>query len=119
MATTMSRAEAMYQPYQKHPELFGDVFLQSWLHPDLVELVQAFENNKQENNKDTATTTTTTTEDDPTTISSLLREEVPQAVYSFECFSTAFLQQFNEELEHFYEMSKQYKIPVRRPNSSK
>ena len=71
-----------------------------------MELVQAFEKEKY-------------TTEDPTKISPLLREEVPQAIYSFDCLSTEFLQQFNEELQHFYEMSKKYKIPVRRPNSSK
>jgi hypothetical protein len=38
-------------------------------------------------------------------------------VYSFNVFTTEFLQLFNEEIDHFYKVSKQQNIPVRRPNS--
>jgi hypothetical protein len=98
----MSKAERLYEPYRKHPALFGDVFLESWLHPDMLELVKAFE--KQQDNEDDETTTPTS-DDAMSKISPYLRLE-SEGVYSFPCLSNSFIQIFNEELQNFYTTSE-------------
>jgi|EP00550_Attheya_septentrionalis_P002180 hypothetical protein len=98
-------ADAFYKSHQRHPGLFGDKFEESWLHPDLKDLVKAFGGSNA------------SFAEDPTKLApDLLREEAPQ-VYSFKCLSPLFLQIFNEEIENFYEITDKYNIPVRRPNS--
>jgi hypothetical protein len=107
----MSKAERLYEPYRKHPALFGDVFLESWLHPDMSELVKAFENKQSSQQQQQQ-------QDAIAKISPYLKFE-SEGVYSFPCLSDSFIQIFNEELQNFYAMSEKYNIPVRRPNTSK
>jgi hypothetical protein len=104
MSMNAVESESMYKPYRKYPKLFGDDFEESWLHPDMLEIVEAFSKAGPDA--------------DPARISSLVHEEVDE-VYSFRCLSDDFLQKFNEELQNFNEMSERHDIPVRRPNSSK
>jgi len=98
----MTKTEALYTPHRKHPALFGEEFQESWLHPDMIEIVEKFK--------------TTDESTDPTKISPLLKVEMP-GVYSFQCFTSDFLQMFNEEIDNFYEISEKHQIPIHRPNS--
>jgi len=122
----ISKAEAFYKPHRKHPELFQEHFLESWLHPDMLEIVQDFEKyyekqwqKQQEDNgnMDEIDTTLSPMDDAKATqISSKLNLET-SGVYSFECLSESFLEMINEELFHFYKVTAEHDIPVRRPNS--
>eukprot|EP00429_Kryptoperidinium_foliaceum_P037525 CAMPEP_0176170720 /NCGR_PEP_ID=MMETSP0120_2-20121206/87398_1 /TAXON_ID=160619 /ORGANISM="Kryptoperidinium foliaceum, Strain CCMP 1326" /LENGTH=343 /DNA_ID=CAMNT_0017508529 /DNA_START=64 /DNA_END=1095 /DNA_ORIENTATION=- len=82
-----------YAPYRKHPQLFGDTFQDQWVHPDLKEITQTLPK-----------------------LSPKLKLETDE-VYSFDCFTPDFLDLFREELEHFYKISEEKNIDVRRPNS--
>ena len=125
----MSRATKLYEPYRKYPELFGNIFLESWFHPDMIELVATFQKQYQKqlkqqqstNNDNTINQNDEETSSHQAAISKLspyLRIE-SDGVYSFQCFNEHFLQIFNEEIQNFYSMSDKYNIHVRRPNSSK
>ena len=98
----MTEAETLYRPHRKYPSLFGDIFQEEWLHSDMIKLVNAFENAPSIAN--------------PVEICPLLSQETEQ-VYSFNCLSETFITMFNEEIQNFYDMSEEHKIPVRRPNS--
>ena len=101
--------EALYEPHRKHDVLFGTTFERSWLHSDMIQLLDAFQNVEADS----------TTLEDPTQIipPHLLRVEIP-GVYSFQCWNATFLQLLREELANFDEISAKYNIPIRRPNSS-
>jgi len=98
----MTAAELMYKPFRRYPALFADNFDKSWLHKDFVQISDAFEK-PVKNYKDA-------NPDD------LLRKEM-DGVYSFNVFNDVFLQMFNEEINHFYDVSESENIPVKRPNS--
>ena len=98
-----------YTPYRLHPELFGGIFRDEWLHPDLLSMVQILQDDPScEKNSST----------DFGFLFPYLQEEAPE-IYSFQCLSPIFLKLINEELAHFYQVCKKYQIPIRRPNSSK
>eukprot|EP00545_Synedropsis_sp_CCMP1620_P014214 CAMPEP_0119015062 /NCGR_PEP_ID=MMETSP1176-20130426/10537_1 /TAXON_ID=265551 /ORGANISM="Synedropsis recta cf, Strain CCMP1620" /LENGTH=314 /DNA_ID=CAMNT_0006968323 /DNA_START=127 /DNA_END=1071 /DNA_ORIENTATION=- len=99
----MTETERLYRPHRKHPALFDDVFAQEWLHPDMVKIVKSFHDSKLSTS-------------DPLQISPFLRQETEE-VYSFSCMSPTFISMFNEEIENFYTVSTEHKIPVKRPNS--
>ena len=113
-AVNMSRTELLYQPYRKHAVLFEGVFLEEWLHPSMAKLVNAFELMPLPTNTGNNDNIDLLSQLDP----ALIKVESTD-VYSFDCFSDQFLQMFNEELDNFYAASETYKIPIRRPNSSK
>ena len=117
----------LYKPYRKHPDLFGNEFKEEWLHPTMIRLVKEFkqleDNSKNDHDKKDDIVSRMTTSSSSSSSSSsgsdvLLKKEMDD-VYSFDCFTTQFIQMFNEELHNFYHISEIHNIPVRRPNSSK
>lgn len=54
--------------------------------------------------------------DPDTIIPDLLNKEM-DGVYSFNVFNDTFVELFNQEIHHFYDVSEREKIKVRRPNS--
>lgn len=133
-SSIMSRTELLYQPYRKHSILFEGMFLESWLHSNMIKLVQQFEllqkdtnsattkndddNDDEQNKEQLQDNMTFPTEDwiqqqiDPI----LLRIETKN-VYSFDCFNETFINLLNEEIQNFYVASEKYNIPIKRPNS--
>jgi hypothetical protein len=99
-----NRVAALYASHRLHPELFRDLFLKSWLHPDFLEIFRLFQVTPESLN--------------PSNISHLLKEEASE-VYSFPCFSNDFLETFNSELVNFYRVIRKHNVTVKRPNSSK
>ena len=112
--------DALYHPHRKYDFLFADHFKSEWVHPDLLELVAlaaTYETREVDSTKEGHEK-----ENHPKDcnvhklISPSLKVEIP-GVYSFRAFTPEFLQLLTEEIEHFYTISEQYQIPVRRPNS--
>jgi hypothetical protein len=99
-----NRVAALYASHRLHPELFRDLFLKSWLHPDFLEIFGLFQVTPESLN--------------PSNISHLLKEEAFE-VYSFPCFSNDFLETFNTELVNFNRVIRKHNVTVKRPNSSK
>mmetsp|Transcript_21622 Transcript_21622/g.51091 ORF Transcript_21622/g.51091 Transcript_21622/m.51091 type:complete len:416 (+) Transcript_21622:112-1359(+) len=141
---TMNRSsiERLYRPHRKHPALFFDddvddqfKFLPQWIHPDLLEIVEYFQQKYQPSTTATAATCTPLEEDEEQQLQQQQQQQdqdqedneklkLPQplkkemdGVYSFRAFSDEFVNLFNEEIGNFYQMSKQHQIPIKRPNS--
>ncbi|KAL3937850.1 MAG: hypothetical protein SGARI_001971 [Bacillariaceae sp.] len=118
----VSKAEAFYEPFRKHPELFQDEFLESWVHPDLIGIMQDFERYHHHRGKqqqildDSDSIPRPLDEVAISKISSKLHVEAPE-VYSFDCLSDHFLEIMNDELNNFYALTKIHKVDVKRPNS--
>jgi len=126
--------DGMYRPHRKHKALFADKFKREWIHPDMLEMVATCQTHlqqqqqkllekqadggKEEPNKTESQSPVQPQEAkmDPTHLAPMLQVEIP-GVYSFRPFASEFLQIFVEEMEHFDVISKEYQIPVRRPNS--
>ena len=98
-----SRAEPLYEPFRKHPQLFEGKFDHSWLHKDFMKISDAFAKAPNDTDPDEI-------------IPDVLKKEI-DGVYSFNVFDENFVKLFNEEIENFYDVSERENIPVRRPNS--